>query len=429
MKKFKGKVYKDWTPTFENVTREFLTGTLYKILFDPEYPNFRFEFVEDEAISFIENVLKNYSKEFKFFKEEKEEKIMESLRGKTEDNDNVLVMTVNNYREFFELLRQAYERVIELFFQRTDIDFSSLPRWEKDNLFENIWLRATPADFNNPELFLKKQVEMLNDKTFDKYNEETFLGKVKFLDDNILCVKNGIAKSWDENSREIELTIYDKHHYDSGKKLKPQYPLPVIRYGIYTRNGKKVCLIGSIQDKSDSYNKGELKGLINRKRYKVNEGVQEEDTEKIEPKNVLALSIFINLLHKEGITEVEAPSMYVLDYDYHEKRSKKLADKFEKDWTSVEIKRAQTLYISEKDYLNKNSNPDLISEIKTERLMLTLRRLLEHYTNAKVSSYPGDADDYMHLSIPVVKKENEIKGETFKELFSIIHDVDEEHEI
>lgn len=41
-------------PTFENVTREFITETLYKILFSEEIPNFRFDFKENEAIEFIE---------------------------------------------------------------------------------------------------------------------------------------------------------------------------------------------------------------------------------------------------------------------------------------------------------------------------------------------------------------------------------------
>ena len=428
MKKFKGKIFKGWTPTFENVAREFLTCTLYKILFDPEYPNFKLKFTEEEAIAFAEEVLKQYSDEFTSFKE-KQDKIMSSLKEDSKENDDVPIMTINNYQDFFELLRQVYERAIELFFEREDIDLSFYPRWEKDNLFENIWLRATPTDFNNPELFLRKQAEMINDKTFEKYNQEFCMGKVKFLNDNILCVKNCTAKSWDENAMEMRFTIYDKQFFDSKKRYKPQYPLPVIRYGIYSRNHKKVCSIGSIQDKSYSYNKDTLKGLIDRKRYKVNEGVQEEDTEKVEPKNVLALSIFINLLHIEGITEVEVPSMYVLDYEYHKKRSKHLAVEFEKDWSPEKIEDFPEVYEKEKEHLNKNTNPDLISEIKTERLMLTLRRVLEHYIQAKASSYPGDADDYFHISVPVVKKKNDIEGKTFKELFSLICNANTQHEI
>ena len=58
---------------------------------------------------------------------------------------------------------------------------------------------------------------------------------------------------------------------------------------------------------------------MDRKRYKVNEGIADEDTYQVEPKNLLVLSIFVNLLHRKGITETEVPGLYVLDYEYHTK--------------------------------------------------------------------------------------------------------------
>lgn len=51
-------------PTFENVTREFITETLYKLLFSDELPNFRFIFTETEAIEFIDKTLSNYRNQF-----------------------------------------------------------------------------------------------------------------------------------------------------------------------------------------------------------------------------------------------------------------------------------------------------------------------------------------------------------------------------
>jgi hypothetical protein len=205
-------------PTFENVTREFITDTLYQILFNNELPNFKIDFREDEAIEFIEKTLQDYRNEFKeesFVKElnEKHTKILQKIKEKSNNNTKQPVMIVNNYNEFFELLRQFYEKDIELFFKR--IECSVFQVYEQKNCFEQIWLRATPDDFNNPEEFLRKQVQMINDKTFEKYDEETYLGKLDFLNDNIICIKNGIARTWDENSREIKITIYDKKHYNN----------------------------------------------------------------------------------------------------------------------------------------------------------------------------------------------------------------------
>ena len=418
MKEYKGTIAECWQPTFENVTREFITETLYKIMFSESMPNFKFDFRQKEAIDFIEEILNNYIHEYDFYKDEAK-KVLQELKHKDIENTDEPVMVVNDYKQFFENLRQFYEKDIELFFLRTGM--SGFTRYEKNNCFEQIWLRATPDDFNNPEEFLAKQVQMINDTTFKKYDEETYLGKLDFLDNNILCVKNGIARTWDENSREIELTIYDKNYYDNKELfIRPHYTLPVIRYGIYEKNGKKVCCVGSVQNKSDSYKKNNIEKKLNREKYKANEGITEEDIYKVEPKNLLALSIFINMLNKEDITEIEIPSLYVLDYDYHIKRNEQILLEFQKEWTEEKINKYPEVYKEQKYYFERSYNKeDLISEIKSERLLLTFRRLLQHYPNGKLLSYPGDVDSFMHLDIPKIKNENDINGTIFKILYRL----------
>ena len=238
--------------------------------------------------------------------------------------------------------------------------------------------------------------------------------------------KNGIARTWDENSREMEITIYDKKYYEKQELFhRPHYTLPTIRYGIYERNGKKVCSIGSIQDKSDSYQKTDLSKKVNRKKYKANEGVPAEDVQQVEPKHILSLSIFINLLNKEGITEIEVPSLYVLDYDYHTKRNEQILKDFKKEWSEEKIKKYPEEYKRCLHYFNKAYNKqDIISEIKIERILLTFRRVLQHYTNSSIISYPGDADSFMHLRIPIIKSKNDINGSIFQELYKLSQSLD-----
>ena len=275
-------------PTFENVTREFITETLYKILFSEELPNFRFIFTETEAIEFIEKTLSNYRNQFndKSFVSSLEKKhriILQRIKEKSNGNSIQPAMIINNYKDFFEQLRRFYEKDIELYFLRTNM--TGFAVYEKNNCFEQIWLRATPEDFNNPEEFLRKQVEMLKDTTFEKYNKETYIGKLKSLDNNILCIKNGISRTWDENSREIEINIYDKAYYNNTELFdRPHCTLPVIRYGIYEKNGKKVCSIGSIQNNSNSKNSYEESSInkeVRKKSYKLNNGISEEYIEKV----------------------------------------------------------------------------------------------------------------------------------------------------
>ena len=428
MKLENGKTIADsLTPTFENVAREFITDTLEKILFSQKLPNFKFEFREEEAINFIEKVLKDYSEKYSFYKDEAK-KILQETKEKSNGNTLQPVMIVNDYKEFFELLRQFYERDIDLYFLRTKM--SGFPVYEKDNCFEQIWLRATPDDFNNPERFLKKQVDMIKDRTFDKYDKETYLGKLDFLDNNIICIKNGIARTWDENSREIEITIYDEKYYNNTELFdRPHYTLPVIRYGIYEKDGKKICYIGSIQNKSDDYKESDLKKKVNRKKYKVNAGVPEEDTFQVEPKNILALSIFINLLNKEGITEIECPGMYVLDHEYHEKRNKEILEDFERDCPKDKRDKYPETYKISSYYFERNyKKEDMISQIKTERLFLTFIRLLYHYPNGNIKSYPGEVDNFLHFNIPIVKNENEINGDILRKLYRMVEEKYSENE-
>jgi len=417
-------------PTLENVSTKFITYTMPTILFSDEFPNFKFEFREDKAIAFVERVLQDYISRYSNYDDctQPAQKVLESIKQKSNGNETKPVMIINNYKQFFELLRQYYEKDIQLFFERTG--FPTFQVYELENSLEQIWLRATPEDFNNPERFLKRQVDMIRSNTFEKYRKETYLGGLRSLDDNILCVKDVIARTWDESAREMEIIIYDKRYYDGPEFVySSRYELPVIRYGICKENGQNVCYIGSIQNKTDDYRQSELKKKVNRKKYKINEGVPKEETTQVEPKNILALSVFVSLLNREDITEIKIPGMYVLDYEYHEKRNKKLLAEFEKDWPDFKREQYPENYQRDLYYFQKGYNKeDLISEIKTERLLLTSRRLLQHFPKGIIKSYPGEADSFLHLSIPVIKSENEINGDMLKELYNLVLERDEENE-
>lgn len=420
-------IAKSLEPTFENATREFILHSMYGLLYSDDIPNIGFDFKENEAIEFIENILNNFVCKYDCFHEESK-KIIDSIRHK-EYKNNIPVMIINNYKEFFELLRQIYEKDIELFFRRTD--FSGFHVYEKDNLFKNIWLRMTPEDFNNPEDFLRKQALMIKDETFYKFDNEICLGKLSFLDNNIICAKNAIARTWDENFREFQFTIYDKNHYHNDKLFKPHYTLPVIRYGIYEKDGKKICSIGSIQNKNyEDDEEKSLKRRINREKYKINSKIDDDELLKVEPNSVLALSLFINLLHQEGITDIEIPGMYVLDYEYHEKRNKIILKEFKKEWSDAKRKeRFPELYQQNLVYMNKNyEKQDLISEIKTERFIRIFQRILYHFPKGKINSYPGEADNLLHINIPVVKNKNEINGDILKEFYGLIENKYNENE-
>ena len=82
---------------------------------------------------------------------------------------------------------------------------------------------------------------------------------------------------------------------------------------------------------------------------------------------------------------------------------------------------SKSFTVREKYYFERSfGKEDLISEIKTERLFLTFRRLLQHYPMGSIKSYPGEVDSFMHLSIPVAKSKDDINGTVFKSTLEMI---------
>ena len=413
------EVQADLEPTFENVVQEFVAGTMDDLLFSNRDVNFKFDFREKEALDFIEEQLNKYA-DGNVAVIENNKKIMKALQEKTDNNEDMPVMVVHDYKKFFEYLRQIYEKNIDLFFERTNDEF--FPKYELRNCFLDIWLRATPADFNDPELFLEKQAKMLNDTTFSKFDDETVLGEVSFFDDIVISVKNSIARTWDEAYSQMEIMLYDKDRFErKNDEYVPRYILPVIRYGIYEKDGRKVCHIGSIQNINFKTEKDAVSRKVDRKKYSINSEVPDEYKDGVEPKNVVALSIFMAMLNKEGITDIEIPSMYVLDYEYHEKRNRNLIDRFNEKWTDELQQSEPVWYEIEKASLEKScGSPDLISEIKTERLIKNLERVLFHFPNGRITSFPDDADNYLHINIPTVTDKGDIRGDAVREIFQLV---------
>ena len=114
--------------------------------------------------------------------------------------------------------------------------------------------------------------------------------------------------------------------------------------------------------------------------------------------------------------------MYVLDYEYHEKRNKIILEEFKKEWGDEERrKNSPTRYKQNLIYMEKNyEKQDLISEIKTERFIRIFQRILYHFPKGKINSYPGEVDNLLHINIPIVKNKNDIKGDILKEFYGLV---------
>ena len=413
-------VPKDLLPNIENTSRIFITDVMLEIMYGEDYPNFTFDFKEEEALEYIKIVVFNYQE----FKNEKEInpkllKMINDLESKKVNNIKPTII-VNDYKTFFNLLTKIHSKSIDLFFKNIVYFDRTYPVYEIKNYFKNIWLRMLPEDFNDPNLFLKKQINMLVDESLWKYDYETYLGLVKCFNNNILTVKNKITDSWDEDSHEFEVKIYDKNHY--GIDVASEcITLPLIRYGIYMKDGKRVCHIGSIQNKDIYSNKdSQIYKYIERRKYQLNKDIEKEYIEKVEPKSLLALSIFIDILNKEGIYDIEVQGMYVLDYEYHRRASKKMITDFRTKWNSNLKAEYPKFFKEDCDNLKKvYKKHNLISELKTERLIKVFERLMLHYNCFEVTSYPGEVDNMLHLKFRDFDS-NDINNDILKEIYGYI---------
>ena len=78
------------------------------------------------------------------------------------------------------------------------------------------------------------------------------------------------------------------------------------------------------------------------------------------------------------------------------------------------------LYINSLEIDGRLAEYKFRPEIKTEGIIRKFERILYHYSNGKINSYPGELDNYMHLNIPVVKDSNEINGDILKEIYNLV---------
>ena len=404
-------ISEDLKPTLENVSREFIIKTMTKIMYDKYYPNFNFIFNEAEALIYIKNVIYD---NINIDLDKDCIKLINDLQKKKYDNLKPCII-INNYKLFFNNLVELYKKVIDYYFKDENNRKFGFPIYELRNSFIYIWLRMLPEDFNNPELFLEKQIKMMSDDSLSKYDNEVIIGNVKSLGNNILSIKNDVSENWNENPNEFRFRIYHGESYREDKYLNYYYLLPLVRYGIYEKNGIKTCVIGSIQNKSINDFGSDFDKKMERKKYKLNKNISEEYIEGIEPKNLLSLALFIDVLIKENIYDIEIPCLYVLDNEYHKKWSKELVYQFQERYKGNNKK---AYYEEDKKTIERiYKKEDLISDLKSSKYIKLFERLMYQYNSFEIISYPFEVDSNLHIRL---NKVNNISNEMLNELYCLI---------
>ncbi len=376
----------------EYMANGFINCIMYDLMYDDfELANVSFDFKEYEARQYLKKiVLKTIESNIS-----QKSKIYDAI-------DNIdyskPVIEVSDFKEFFLSLYLYIYKLSDIY---NTCDFETMFWNNSGYVLKYLWLRMTPDDFKNVEKFLYKQIKMLDDKSFDSFKKESYLN-YKLDDTYQVSAVDRIAKGYDESVKEILFNLNDNNEKIS---------LPVVRYGIYEDNKQKICEIGSIQYKCYLDNKKVAPNLykkINRFKYKLNENVDESLINGVEPNKLLSLLLFTKLLKENNINYIRIPSMYVLDYDFHEKADKRVKLEFESRWDKDSV--SDRMY---QNYLKSINKQDDISKAKTTDFIKLFNRLIYHINDVDVISYPMDLSSYYDFKI---NSYDNIRGNTIKKI-------------
>lgn len=367
----------------DTIIKFFIDNCFYDLLYDEnEMPNISFDFKEEEARDAINKIIIE-NIEVKINEKDKIYKAINNV------DYNKPVVEIKDYKLFFYSINKYVCTLYNTYMNNCYNDENRV-LFTFQLMLKYIWLRMTPEDFKNPENFFIKNIEMIENNTFNEYyNNDGILLK---LDDKYqVGVRNRFASTFDEENKEIELYIKSN---DNEKDY-----LPVIRYGIYKKDGKTICEIGSIQTKNH-IDDTKLE-VVNDYRRELNRKVPGELKQNVEPRKVLALILFIKLLQDNNIDEISIPSMYVLDYDFHYIMERNDDDVFNSHWTDYLINLYRDEYeIELHKHLNTVNKVDIICNNKSTDYIKLFERLLYHLPDIKIIEYPGEVSNYMRISLP-----------------------------
>ena len=269
------------------------------------------------------------------------------------------IIKIRNFKDFIFLIHDIYVT-----------EFSRLGIFDRvsynDKIFADLWLRASPLDLMDINRFLRKQLEMYHDDTFNEFEQHQKIAKFPSLG-MFMMAKSKSCMTYEECPFEMIFRFYYKtglnyNCSDFFESAKLYYELPRIKYGIYEENGKKICRIGSIQNKNCNRDIDESdKDICERMAERINIfklGIIGDKHKNVEPNKMISLVLFLFYLFKNGITKIEIPIAYFNNYDYHIKERKRLE--------------------------KVTCNEDVVSALKTEKLFSLVLKTVEYFEDANV---------------------------------------------
>lgn len=255
---------------------------------------------------------------------------------------------------------------------QTNILFTKLDDRHDSAYFLGILIKnLTNEDYLCLEEYVHKFTQFILDDTFCEY-------------DSRKCIGNLNAEYQVEARRFSEFygaeTPFAMKFFKRNKHI--QYELPLVRYGIYEKNGEKVVRIYMVQTKRIYKDTEEVK-TIKLSLNAVNSGVK--NYRDVPPSMVVSLSLFLGMVHQAGIRHIEVAD-YIPRRYMHFKGVK------------TEDERNRIQFHATDKYL---------------RLFLRLHTQLEGF---EIESYPNEVDCFMHIHLQEVLRSNNPELQSYIEL-------------
>jgi len=310
------------------------------------------------------------------------------------ENNNLETLIINDIDRFNEVLIEYTTTMLNHINEHQDLQNIDYIYYDSNinNIIKmillSVWFNATVGDFKNPIDFLKLRKLLLEDKVAKDNLNCIFESKsISELNDSfvksVITVQN---PSSNETPYVFRTSIVNSLNEDDS------YTLPNISFGIVD----DTCYIYSIHgNKIKEYTPYEKK--INRLLFKANKNFEddynEESIKDISLSQLFAMTIFLKFLNSYNIKHLVVKNYFPIRYNAKIMANQNRSEKLEK------IKNNLTEEEYEVQKNNLNNDAESIQWNIINKYIRVIRRLVYHFDNLKVLSYPYEIDDSMHIDI------------------------------
>ena len=318
---------------------------------------------------------------------------------------NMSTLVIKNEEEFIKALKEYVyycftlnRRTMKLYRDEYDYKIKMYMAY--------LFINFSTEDFLNPVEAIRRHIDFMLDNTFDYLDDGVTIPLGETFGDSNLHIQRFDQSVMMETPWKVEVGLTKTVYLE-----QVGCPLAEVSYGIRKENGEKVCYVYSMmkpKDKRESSDREKLfRKRLNRELYKLNDGVLDQETEEyrryengkekeyqenvtdVTQSFVLALSVFVTLLQKEGISKIKVVPYLPVRYLGRHISALNVTD----------MLRQQELF-------DRNQR---IQDNCTNKFMRTFRRVAYHMgSDLKMYSFPYELDEYMTFELN--SKSHELKN-------------------